>query len=386
MNGVQTVVVKIGSSSLVCPDGSPQAGRADGLAAQLAELRRGGWSVVLVSSGAVATGRAALGWGTRQLSADEKRAAAAVGQGILARAYEEALSRRGLRFGQVLVTRTDIAGRAAYVAFGRTLEVMMSSGAIPVLNENDTLADPALAFEDNDALAAMVAGLLRAAWLILLTDTAGVFDADPKTNPGARPIAVLPEVDGRVLAATGAGREHRSPFGRGGMASKLRAADLARKVGTRVAIASADAPDAILEWVLRGSRPGTLILPVDRPGSARKHWIGSIAPSAGTVHVDGGAARAIATGRASLLLAGVTGVSGLFAAGEVVDLDCPETGLRARGVAGHDALALNALLAAAHSRGRDNPGPTRGSTRSVVIHRDDLVVLPAAPKEVTADG
>lgn len=373
---MQTVVVKIGSSALVRPDGSPHAGRAGSLARQLALLRRHGHRVLLVSSGAVATGRAALGWGLRQLSEVEKRAAAAVGQGILTGVYGAAFSRQGLKLAQVLVTRTDVAKRGAYVDFGRTLAVLAAEDAIPVLNENDTLAHPELAFEDNDALAAMVAGLVRADWLVLLTDTPGLYTADPKADPDAEPIDVLSELDAEAMALAG---ERPSAFGRGGMAGKLRAADLARRSGTRVVISSADVEDAVLQWVLYGRRPGTLILPVSEPRSARRRWIAGIAPVAGTVHIDRGAAAALLGGRASLLLAGVTGVSGLFSAGEVVEIHCPEVPIRARGIAGHDAVTLSALLGTKRlgrlARGRHDAGPT------VVVRRDDLVVLDGGTKE-----
>ncbi|MDP2872017.1 MAG: glutamate 5-kinase [Bacillota bacterium] len=377
---MSAVVVKIGSSSLVGADGSPRADRIEELASQIAELRLREYQVLLVSSGAVATGRAALGWGTRQLSGANRRAAAAVGQGILARVYELALASCGLNLAQVLVTRTDVAKRPAYVAFGMTLRALLDRGVIPVLNENDTLADPSLSFPDNDTLAAIVAGMIQADWLLLLTDTPGLYTADPKTNPGAVAIPVLSELTAETMALAG---KSASQLGRGGMDGKLAAASLAREVGVKVAIAAADVPEGILRWVLRGEQPGTLILPVQRPLSARQHWIRRIAPVAGTLFVDEGAARAVLGRRASLLVAGITRVEGLFAGGDVVDIACAQPGDRnageplARGVVGCDAVALSAQLADLRggSRGLAEGRQGRSGAARAAVHRDDLVVL-----------
>lgn len=370
VRALSTVVVKVGSSSLVAADGSPRPDRIDGLASQLAQLRGRGWQVVLVSSGAVATGRAVLGWGTRQLSQADRRAAAAVGQGILARLYELALGSHGLNLAQVLVTRTDVARRQAYVAFSMTLRALLDTAVIPVLNENDTLADPSLCFPDNDTLAAIVAGMIQAEWLLLLTDIAGLYTADPKTDRDAAQIPLLSDLSADTMSLAG---NSGSRLGRGGMAGKLAAASLAREAGVKVAIAAADTPEGILRWVLRGERPGTLILPVPRPANARRLWIKRIAPVAGTLFVDEGAAQAVLSRRASLLVAGITGVEGLFAGGDVVQIRRGPAGflsrpghgdVLARGVVAYDALQLSASMA-----GMRNP------TARAAVRRDDLVLV-----------
>ncbi len=361
------VVVKIGSA-LVVDDrtAAPREGWLAGVAADVAALRARGTEVILVSSGAIALARRALGLTRRKLRLEEKQAAAAVGQIRLAGAWAVALSGVGLNAAQLLLTLEDSEDRRRYLNARATLGTLLSLGCIPVINENDTVATTEIRFGDNDRLAARVAEMVEADALILLSDIDGLYTADPRKDPGAAHLPVVPQITEEIMAMGG---EPPPGYSSGGMRTKLIAARIATGAGCAMAIALGQ-QDRPLQAMEQGARC-TWFLPEPAGRSARKRWIaGSLAPL-GVLVVDDGAARALARG-SSLLPAGLRAVEGEFRRGDPVSVrnaagqevarglvayDCAD----AARIAGHRSEQLEAILG---WRGRDE-----------IIHRDDLVVL-----------
>ena len=350
------VVVKVGSSSLTTPDGRIDGDRVDTLADALASERASGRTVVLVSSGAIAAGFGPLGRTTRPRDLATLQAAASVGQGLLVHRYAEAFGRHGLTVGQILLTADDVVRRAHYVNARRTLDRLLALGVLPVVNENDTVATDEIRFGDNDRLAALVAHLVRADLLLLLSDVDGLYDADPR-RPGARRIDEVTgaaDLDGIELRTAGA-------RGTGGMATKVEAARLAAASGIPAVVGDAGRVGELL----RGEG-GTLFHPTGRRISSRLLWLAYASAPRGRLHLDAGAVEAVTAKGRSLLPAGVTAVEGGFDAGDPVELVGPDGRAVARGIAGYAAAELPDLL------GRD----TREVRAREVVHRDDLVVAP----------
>lgn len=362
------IVVKVGSSSVVSDDGSIDTASLAKLAAEVAECRAGGSQVVIVTSGAIAAGLPQLGL----LAADERkeavlRAASAVGQTSLMRAFELALAEHGLLGGQVLLAPTDFMLRRRYLKSRGTVQALLELGVVPIINENDAIADDEIRFGDNDRLAALVAHLVEARLLVLLTDTAGLFTADPRVDETASLIEEIVEIDQTLEAAAGGPRSEQS---RGGMASKLAAAKIATWSGVETVIAFAGR-DGVLDDAARGTvGVGTRFRARSQRLSARKLWIGFAVPASGRVVVDSGARRALEEKQGSLLAAGVVDASGEFereAAVEVVD----ETGqVFAKGRVQWASSELEQF------RGR-RTSELPAELADEVIHRDDLVILPA---------
>lgn len=360
------VVVKIGSSLLF--DAARRAVAVAWLAsltADIAELRRQGREVIVVSSGAVALGRGRLNLSTSRLQ--DKQAAAAVGQSLLMHAWEEALAPHGLIAGQVLLTRDDTERRRRWLNARVTVEALLAHGVVPVVNENDTVATEEIRYGDNDRLAARAAQLARADLLILLSDVDGLYTADPRRDPEARHLPLVETLDPDILAmATGANAQ--TGVGTGGMATKLAAAQLARSAGCATVIASGLTPHP-LKAVAEGAR-ATLITAPATPLAAWKQWIaGSVAP-AGALTLDDGAVRALKAGK-SLLPSGVVAVSGGFEKGDSVRLTDAAGALVGVGLAAYPAEEV-ALIRGRHSDEIERLIGYRGP--SVVIHRDDLVL------------
>ena len=361
------IVVKVGSSLLIDPSGQALRGVwLDSLASDLAELRRRGKDVVLVSSGAVALGRAYLGL-KRSARLDIKQAAAAAGQARLMQAWEKALAPHGVRVAQLLLTYDDTERRRRWLNARATIEVLLAQQAIPVINENDSVATDELRYGDNDRLSARAAQMVRGDLLVLLSDVDGLFTADPARDPAAEHVAFVGEIDARIEAW--AADASASGHGSGGMRSKLAAARIASAAGCATLIASGRDPHP-LRALEEGAR-ATLVAAHGSPGRAYKQWIaGALAP-AGTLAVDAGAARALAAGR-SLLPAGVTAVEGEFERGAclaIVDPDGREIG---RGIAAYGAADARAIAGCASERFEALLG-WRGPDE--LIHRDDLVML-----------
>jgi len=356
------VVVKIGSSSLTTEAGAIDDARIAQLTEVLVGRMRDGGQVVLVSSGAIASGLAPLRLPRRPGDLATQQAAASVGQGLLMARYSAAFAARGVQAGQILLTADDLMRRAHYRNAQRTLNRLLELGILPVVNENDTVATDEIRFGDNDRLAALVAHVIRAGALILLSDVDGLHDKDPR-KPGARRIdRVNSQAD---LAGVTLGRARS---GTGGMVTKVDAAMIATEAGIPTVVASADQAAA----ALAGERAGTYFAAHGRRPATRQLWLAHAAAARGRLMLDAGAVRAVVAGRASLLPAGIIAVEGEFDAGDPVDL-CDAGGqVIARGLVNYDAAEVPALM------GRD----TRSLAAELgpeyereVVHRDDLVVL-----------
>jgi glutamate 5-kinase len=347
------VVVKVGTSSLVTPKGGVSRARLARIVEQVAKVARGR-SVVLVSSGAIAAGLGPLGAKRRPTDIPGLQAAAAVGQGRLMAAYSEELGRRRLVAAQVLLTQDDFIHRRQFVNAKNTFDRLLAAKAIPVVNENDTVATEEIRFGDNDRLAALVAVMTGADLLVLLSDVEGIYDADPRKGR-ARLLGEVREPS--TVRATG---PHR---GSGGMASKLEAATIATSAGIGVVVAKADRP-RVLESVLAGEAIGTHLPPAPKRHRARKAWIAFVRDVRGKVQVDAGAERALKQDGRSLLAAGVRGVEGTFVAGDAVEIVGPEGRAFARGIVNYAASELGEIASL--------PG---GPYDREVVHRDELVVM-----------
>ncbi|WP_203070281.1 glutamate 5-kinase [Falsiroseomonas ponticola] len=370
LRAARRVVVKIGSA-LVVDDrtAAPRAAWLAGVAQDVAALRARGVEVILVSSGAIALARRALGLTRKKLRLEEKQAAAAVGQIRLAGAWAEALGGVGLNAAQLLLTLEDSEDRRRYLNARATLGTLLSLGCIPVINENDTVATAEIRFGDNDRLAARVAEMVEADALVLLSDIDGLYTADPRSNPDAAHLPVVPHITEEIMAMGG---EPPPGYSSGGMRTKLIAAKIATGAGCAMAIAlgKQDRPLAAME---QGARC-TWFLPEGEGRSARKRWIaGSLAPL-GVLTVDAGAARALARG-SSLLPAGVRAVEGSFGRGDPVSVRDEAGHELARGLSAYDVDAAK-LIAGHRSEELEAILGWRG--RDEIIHRDDLVVLPQA--------
>ncbi len=362
--GIGRVVVKVGSSSLTAPSGGLDAGRVDALVDALAAAHAAGREVVLVSSGAIASGLGPLALGRRPRDLATQQAAASVGQGLLIHRYTASFARHGITAGQVLLTSDDVVRRGHYRNAQRTLYRLLELGVVPVVNENDTVATEEIRFGDNDRLAALVAHLVRAEELVLLSDVDGVYDGDPRLPTSRKVLRVDSDADlvGLRLGRTGSG------VGTGGMASKVAAARMAAAAGVHAVVA--DASDAAA--ALAGAEVGTTFAPSATRLPTRMLWLAFASTPRGSLHLDVGAVRAVVARRTSLLAAGVTAVEGDFVAGDPVDLLDENGHAVARGLVNFDATELPGLL------GRSTPelarelGPAFGRE---VVHRDDLVLL-----------
>ena len=359
------VVVKIGSSSLTRTDGGLDLNRIDILAGLIAGMRRRGHDVVLVSSGAVASGLTPLGLSRRPDELRLLQAAASVGQGRLAARWEAAMSAYGLVTAQVLLTAHDVAIRSHYRTVRATFDSLLSLGAVPIINENDAVANSEFSLGDNDRLAALVAHLVTADVLVLLTDVDGLWTARPGT-PGAEPIRHVRTADDlEGVSVSGRG----SFVGTGGMTTKLQAATIACASGTTTLIARADDAALLLGEIQVPAALGTWFEPTGPHRPSRRLWMAHASQPEGRLLIDAGAARALTVGKKSLLLPGLIGVDGDFESGAVVRVVGPERTL-ARGICRYSAAELREVLAA---RAAGAPAPDHVAP---VVHRDDLAELP----------
>ncbi|MCQ8241263.1 glutamate 5-kinase [Rhizosaccharibacter radicis] len=362
------LVVKIGSALVVDPaEAAPRAAWLRGIATDVAVLRARGTEVILVSSGAIALARHSLGLTKRGLRLEEKQAAAAVGQIRLAQSWSEALATENLVAAQLLLTPDDTEDRRRFLNARATLSTLLGLGCVPVINENDTVATAEIRFGDNDRLAARVAEMTGADQLLLLSDIDGLYTADPRTDPGAAHLPVVPQLTAEIEAMGGA---PPPGYSSGGMRTKLAAARIATGAGCAMAIALG-AQERPLRALLEDTARCTWFLPASDGRSARKRWIaGGLLPS-GRLVVDEGAARAL-LGGSSLLPAGVSAVEGQFARGDLVEIADATGVVLARGLShygsddarrirGQRSDAIEALLG---WRGRDE-----------MVHRDDLVLV-----------
>ncbi len=333
----QTMVVKVGSSSLTRPSGHLDAAKLEALVASVAANVLSGARIVLVSSGAIAAGFGPLGFAERPRDVATQQAAASVGQGLLMARYETAFARYGIRVGQILITAEDTIRAAQYRNARRTLERLLDLGVVPIVNENDALASNEIWFGDNDRLSALVANIVRADALVLLTDVDALYTAPPG-RPDARRIGYVPDVIATLRDVTVGGST--SGVGTGGMVTKLEAARIAAVSGVPVVLTSA----ANAGPAMMGDPVGTVFAPVHDRGSSRRLWIGFAAEPRGTIVVDDGAVRAVRGGRASLLAAGALEVRGEFSAGDPVWVDAEDGTHLARGLSGYDSEEIPQML------------------------------------------
>jgi glutamate 5-kinase len=362
------VVVKVGSSLLV----DAQAGRLNeswlaSLAADLADIHGDKRDVLVVSSGAIALGRAVLKLAPGSLNLEDSQAAAAVGQIALARTWTEALSRHGIIAGQVLVTLGDTEERRRYLNARSTIDTLLQWRAVPVINENDTVATNEIRYGDNDRLAARVATMVSADLLVLLSDIDGLYDAPPGTNAAARHIPRVERITPEIEAMAGAAG---SELSRGGMQTKIEAARIATNAGTHMIIASGRL-DHPLRAIAQGAR-STWFLTAANPVTARKKWIAGTLEPKGTLVIDAGAVAALRRGK-SLLPAGVVTIDGGFARGDAVVIRGPNGAEVARGLCAYDVEDAQKI------RGRssaDIASILGFDGRAEMVHRDDLAVGP----------
>jgi glutamate 5-kinase len=359
------VVVKIGTSSITDERGEISRAAIDKLTTEVATLRSQGHRVVVVTSGAIAAGLPALGLsGARPNDVATLQAISAVGQSRLMAAYDASLARHGLVAGQVLLAPLDFMDRSQYLHARDTFGRLLDLGVVPVVNENDAVADDEIRYGDNDHLAALVAHLIYADLLVLLTDTSGLHSADPRLDAGASLIEEIVEFDHDVERAAGGRGTVR---GSGGMATKLRAAKMASWSGIRAVIAAADRPGVLPAAVAAEPGVGTVVRARDRRLGARKLWIAFAKPYEGVLQVDDGARRALVERGTSLLPVGVAGVTGDFVAGDAVEIADAEGRVFAKGLV---RMGAKELAAAAGRRTTDLPE----GVPHEVVHRDDLVV------------
>ncbi|WP_144121712.1 glutamate 5-kinase [Catellatospora sichuanensis] len=370
MRGVVTrarrVVVKVGSSSLTTAAGGLDPERLAALVGALCsvdgERRR---EVVLVSSGAIAAGLAPLGLSRRPRDLATQQAAASVGQGRLMHAYTEEFGRHGRTVGQVLLTVDDVTRRAHYRNAHRTLRKLLDMQAVPIINENDTVATEEIRFGDNDRLAALVAALVQADLLVLLSDVDALYTGHP-SQPGSRRVDEV--TDFAQLAEVSVGGVGSAGVGTGGMVTKVEAARIATDAGIPVVLTAAPLAAAALS----GEAVGTLFHAAGVRATARLHWLAHATTARGRLHLDPGAVTAVVDRRASLLPAGITRVDGAFTAGDPVDLIDVTGHAVARGLVNYDALELPGLLGRSTVELAATLGP---AYEREVIHRDDLVLL-----------
>jgi glutamate 5-kinase len=354
------IVVKIGSRSIVQGERSGE-GRFQNIADQIVALHKLGRTVILVSSGAVAMGCEKLGLSSRPSSIDQLQAAAAIGQPRLIQAYERAFAAAGLPVAQLLLTHAEVADRRRYLNVRAALEAMLEMGALPIINENDTVSTEELQFGDNDQMAALVAPMVGADLLVLLTDVEGLLDEHKRRIP------VVTDVEGiepLIWAKDNA-------LSLGGMSSKVSAAHKACQGGLPVVIGPARDPHA-LPKIARGEDVGTLFMPAGAALASRKYWIAYTRRPRGTLSVDAGAARAVVADKRSLLSAGIVSVRGVFHAGDAVSIVGPDGQEVARGLVRYDARDIERLLGARSEHIEERLGFHRGDE---MVHRDDLVVL-----------
>ncbi len=355
------VVIKVGSSSLALPSGGLEQASVHRTVSQVVGAKQAGYRPVLVSSGAVAAGLPSLGLSDRPTDLPGLQAAASVGQTLLMRSYASEFAEHGIVVGQVLLTRDVFANRVQYLHARETLTRLLSINVIPIINENDTVTVDELRLGDNDRLAALVCHLVEADMLVLLTDTFGIFSADPRLNDSAEFVNAVEHND--ALLDELYRSSSKGGFGSGGITTKIAAARMAAWSGIPTVVAKATDRD-VVDRALRGEEVGTWIAPHQSGLSARKLWIAFGLPPAGEIHIDEGATAAIRTQGRSLLAVGIREAKGEFNAGDAVGVVGPDGTHLAKGLVRMDSGSVR-LAAGQHS----------SVVGGEVIHRDDLVLL-----------
>ncbi|MDL5596648.1 glutamate 5-kinase [Bacillus subtilis] len=368
VTGAQRWVVKIGSALLTADGRGLDRDAMAVWVEQMVALRNAGVELVLVSSGAVAAGMSRLGWNTRPKAMHELQAAAAVGQMGLVQAWESSFAEHGRGAAQILLTHDDLSDRKRYLNARSTLRALVDLGVIPVINENDTVVTDEIRFGDNDTLAALVANLVEADLLVILTDRDGMFDADPRHNPDAQLIFEA-RADDPALDAVAGGTG--GALGRGGMQTKLRAARLAARSGAHTIIVGGRI-ERVLDRLKSGERLGTLLAPERGMLAARKQWLAGHLQTRGTLVLDAGAVKALRADHKSLLPVGVKAVQGSFRRGEMVVCVDPEGGEVARGLVNYSALEAQKIIGQSSEMVEKLLGYVG---EPELVHRDNLVLV-----------
>ncbi len=366
----QTIVVKIGTSSLTqVGSGNLALSTLATLVETLTHLRQQGEQVVLVSSGAVGVGCDRLGLTERPRTITLKQAVAAVGQGRLMRVYDDFFTCLNQPIAQVLLTRSDLVQRSGYVNAYNTFQQLLKLGVIPIVNENDTVAVDELKFGDNDTLSALVASLVEADWLFLLTDVDKLYSADPRDHPNAQPIDLVTHIEELQALQIQTG-DSRSGWGTGGMVTKIEAARIASRSGVRTVITDGKYPKNITK-IIQGEKIGTHFAAQNQPVNARKHWIANVLIPLGKLYLDEGAVRAISQEGKSILSAGITQIEGVFQAQDSVKI-CTKDGQEiARGIVNYNSTELQKIKGCRSEKIPEILGYMGAET---VIHRDNLVI------------
>ncbi|HCH02732.1 MAG TPA: glutamate 5-kinase [Vibrio sp.] len=364
----QTIVVKLGTSVLTGGTLEINKARMVDLVRQCAELKNQGHQIVIVSSGAIAAGREHLGYPALPNSMASKQLLAAVGQSRLIQVWESLFELYGIKIGQMLLTRADLKDRERFLNARDTINALIEHGIVPVVNENDAVATTEIKVGDNDNLSALVGILCGADKLLLLTDQSGLFTADPRKNPDAELIREVKTIDETLRKIAGGSG---TTLGTGGMATKLQAADIARRTGIEVVIAAGSSPNVIVD-TLSNNPQGTRFLALEESLENRKRWILAGPASVGDLVLDDGAAKAVIERGSSLLAKGITQTQGTFSRGDVVRLRNQQGQLLAKGIVSYSDTEL-ALLIGKHSTEIEATlGYAYGTT---IIHRDDLVII-----------
>ncbi|MEM1504372.1 glutamate 5-kinase [Domibacillus sp. 8LH] len=364
----QRIVVKIGSSSLTDDSGNIMEEKIADHTSAIAAMKQAGHEVIVVSSGAVAAGFRALGYPARPKVMAARQASAAVGQSLLIQRYIAHLSPKGITTAQMLLTKGDFYSKGRFQNFYTSMSELLSRGAVPIINENDSISIEELTYGDNDMLSALVSGFLQADGLVILTDIDGLYDSNPKTNPNAKRFNFVPSITEEMLQAAGGSG---SSVGTGGMKSKLLAADKAQSLGVSVFIGNGTGERKLLD-IIEGKGAGTYIgSPMQPHMQRKKQWLALHAKPAGTVTVDAGAEKAVLKGGKSLLPVGILAVEGLFDALDVVDIRNQSGELLGRGQVFYSSVDLEKV--------KGLPGPEAKAysinERAEVIHRDNWVTL-----------
>jgi glutamate 5-kinase len=366
VKGVKKIVIKIGSAVLT-DNGVLHRPTITRLADDVAFLRKKGYQTVIVSSGAIASGVGKMGLSRKPVTIPQKQAVAAIGQGSLMYAYEEAFNSHQLLVAQLLLTREDLTNRQRYLNARNTLITLLEWGIIPIINENDTVAVEEIKFGDNDNLSALIAHLIESDLLIVLTDTEGLYDRDPREDPQARLIPVVEQVDNQVLEYTS---KYSGQWGLGGMRSKIMAARKVTAGGISVIVASGR-KEGVLQEIIKGKPLGTLFLPQKATLSRKKHWIAFTLKHKGDIIIDEGAKRALLEKGKSLLPSGVVAVQGRFGMGACVRLVDQNARLIGKGLANYsssDIIKIRGLKTSEIEK------KLEFKHSDEVIHRDNLVI------------
>lgn len=363
-----TVVIKIGTNLLADKTHGLDAGRIDGIAKSVSALRASGSNVAIVSSGAIGAGVAAIGLRSRPQTIPEKQATAAIGQPLLMEAYEKAFRRQRQPIAQLLLTRDDFSDRARFVNARNTFAALFKRGVVPIVNENDTVAVDEIKFGDNDNLSALVATLIEAGMLIILSDVDGLYKSDPALDRRAEIVRVVERITPEIERYA---KRTKSELSTGGMTTKIEAAKKCTAAGIAVVITNGAKPDAI-DKIIAGNIGGTVFLPADKTLSTRKQWIGFVSHTRGSVVIDDGARDALLKKQKSLLPSGITEVHGDFRTRDIVSIIDSEGRQIGKGISAYSSIELNKIKG---KKSAEIEIILQRKTPAEVIHRNNLAVV-----------